>query len=184
MPANRDPTTPTRSPTIVLRLCVLCALVTPLRAQTDSAPTAPRRPTDSCVVSRISDGDTLRCQGGVRVRLIGIDAPEREQHPFADSALAGLKSLVAVGDTVQLETDVDPRDPYDRILAYAWRDGRMINWQLVRQGWAVPIVVSPNVQYVDFFRRARDAARKEARGLWRIDGFACEPASYRARRCL
>ena len=149
----------------------------------DSAPAAPRRATTSCVVSRLSDGDTLRCQGGARVRLIGIDAPEREQTPFSEVALNGLKSLVAIGDTVQLEPDVDPRDQYDRVLAYAWKDGRMINWQMVREGWAVTITVSPNVQYVDYFRRARDAAQREGKGLWKVDGFRCEPVSFRARRC-
>jgi micrococcal nuclease len=172
-----------RSTIITLRFALLCLLAPPLCAQSDSAPIAPRRPTTSCVVSRISDGDTLRCQGGARVRLIGIDAPEREQKPFADSALAGLRSLVAVGDTVQLEPDIRPRDQYERVLAYAWRNGRMINWRMVREGWAVPITVSPNVQYVDFFRRAHDAARMEAKGLWKVDGFHCEPAAYRAKRC-
>jgi len=168
---------------VTLRLCVLCVFASPLSAQSDSAPASPRRPTVDCVVSRISDGDTLRCQGGARVRLIGIDAPEREQKPFAESALAGLRSLVEVGDTIQLEPDVDPRDQYDRVLAYAWRSGRMVNWRMVREGWAVPITVSPNVQYVDYFRSARDAARKDGRGLWAVDGFRCEPAAYRAKRC-
>ncbi|HKP30354.1 MAG TPA: thermonuclease family protein [Gemmatimonadales bacterium] len=149
----------------------------------DSAPAAPRRATTNCVVSRISDGDTLRCQGGARVRLIGIDAPEREQTPFSEVALSGLSSLVAIGDTIQLEPDVDPRDQYDRVLAYAWRNGRMINWRMVREGWAVPLTVSPNVQYVDYFRRARDSARGEGKGLWKVDGFRCEPAAWRAKRC-
>ena len=165
---------------------VLTAITVPTAAaqvQADSGPSAPRRATTNCVVSRISDGDTLRCRDGARVRLIGIDAPEREQTPFADSALAGLKSLVAIGDTVQLEPDLDPRDQYDRVLAYAWRNGRMINWRMVREGWAIPITVSPNVQYVDFFRGARDSARKEKKGLWAVDGFSCEPAAYRAKRC-
>jgi len=162
---------------------VLYALSVAAQAPEDSAPAAPRRATTNCVVSRLSDGDTLRCQSGARVRLIGIDAPEREQTPYSDMSLAGIQSLVAVGDTIQLEPDVDPRDQYDRILAYAWRGGRMVNWHMVREGWAIPITVSPNVQYVDYFRRARDAARKEGMGLWKVDGFRCEPASFRARRC-
>ena len=170
---------------MIIRLC-FCALgflASPGAAQSDSAPPAPRRPTSSCIVSKLSDGDTLRCQGGARVRLIGIDAPEREQTPFSETSLNGLKSLVAIGDTVQLEPDIDPRDRYDRVLAYAWKNGRMINWRMVREGWAVPITVSPNVQYVDFFRRARDAARKDGKGLWAVDGFHCEPAAFRAKRC-
>lgn len=119
----------------------------------------------------------------MRVRLIGIDAPERGQQPFAEMSLAGLKALVAVGDTVQLEPDLDPRDRYDRALAYAWRAGGMLNWRMVREGWAVPLVVSPNVQYVDYFKWARDRARQEGKGLWRVDGFKCEPADWRATRC-
>ena len=161
----------------------LTAATVVAQSPVDSAPAVPRRPTTTCVVSRISDGDTLRCEGGTRIRLIGIDAPEREQTPYSDMSLAGLESLVAVGDTIQLEPDVVLRDQYRRVLAYAWRGGRMINWRMVREGWAIPLTVSPNVQYVDLFRRARDAARLEGKGLWKVDGFKCEPADYRARRC-
>ncbi len=34
---------------------------------------------DSCLVSRVVDGDTLDCSGGPRVRLLLIDAPEMNQ---------------------------------------------------------------------------------------------------------
>jgi micrococcal nuclease len=91
--------------------------------------------------------------------------------------------MLSVGDTVQLEGDVTPRDHYGRLLAYAWHQGRMVNWMLVWEGWAVPIVVSPNVQYAEYFRRARDQARDARRGLWLVNGFGCEPRDYRARRC-
>jgi len=134
-------------------------------------------------VTRIVDGDTIECDGKVRVRLIGVDSPERDQEPFGTAATAGLASMLLVGSTVELEPDVEPRDRYDRVLAYVWSEGRMTNWLMVRYGWAVPIVFPPNVQYVDFFRSARDQARMERRGLWSVDGFRCEPAAHRARRC-
>ena len=137
----------------------------------------------ACTVSRISDGDTIECQGKIRVRLIGIDSPERDQEPFGTAATAGLASMLLVGSSVELEPDVESRDRYSRVLAYVWHEGRMINWLMVRYGWAVPIVLPPNVQYVDFFRQARDQARNEGRGLWSVDGFRCEPASFRAKRC-
>jgi endonuclease YncB( thermonuclease family) len=44
----------------------------------------------------------------------------------------------------------------------------MINWQMVREGWAVTITVSPNVQYVDYFQAARDAAQREGRDCGRL----------------
>lgn len=152
-------------------------------AQSDSAPTAPRRATKPCIVTRITDGDTIECEGRVRIRLIGVDAPEQDQQPFGTAASAGLASFLPIGSTVDLEPDVEARDRYDRVLAYVWLEGRMLNWLMVRHGWAVPIVFPPNVQYVEFFRAARDLARKEARGLWSVDGFKCEPAAHRARRC-
>ena len=90
--------------------------------------------------------------------------------------------MLTVGSVVQPEPDVELRDRYDRVLAYVFQ-GRMINWLLVRDGWAVPIVFPPNVQYVEYFRVARDQARKDGRGLWSVDGFRCEPAMHRAKRC-
>jgi len=152
-------------------------------AQSDSAPSAPRRATERCRVTRISDGDTIECEGRVRIRLIGIDAPEQDQPPFGTAATAGLASFLPLGSSVDLESDLEPRDRYNRVLAYVWLDGRMLNWLMVRHGWAVPIVFPPNVQYVDFFRAARDLARKEVRGLWNVGGFTCEPALHRAKRC-
>jgi len=169
---------------IVNRQCLLAlALAGPAWAQVDSAPASPRRPTEPCVVARISDGDTIECVGRIRVRLIGIDAPERDQEPFGTAAKAGLAAMLPPGSTVELEPDVERRDRYDRVLAYVWLAGRMLNWRLVRDGWAVPIVFPPNVQYVDYFRAARDLARKEGRGLWSVAGFECEPAAHRAKKC-
>lgn len=152
-------------------------------AQTDSFPAQPRRGTVPCTVTRISDGDTIQCAGNVRVRLIGIDAPERDQEPFGTAAASALAAMLPTGSRAHLEADVAPRDQYGRTLAYVWLDGVMVNWRMIRDGWAVPVVVAPNVQYVDFFRAARDRARRERRGLWSVGGFACEPAAHRAGRC-
>ena len=112
-----------------------------------------------------------------------VDSPERDQEPFGTAAKAGLAAMLTVGSVVRAEPDVELRDRYDRVLAYVWFQGRMINWLLVRDGWAVPIVFPPNVQYVEYFRVARDQARKDGRGLWSVDGFRCEPAMHRAKRC-
>jgi micrococcal nuclease len=176
-------TRPTAQPPIRLLLALLALDASTASAQSDSAPVSPRRPTVPCTVTRISDGDTIECAGKVRVRLIGVDSPERDQEPFGTAAKAGLAAMLIVGSVVQLEPDVEARDRYDRVLAYVWYQGRMINWLLVRDGWAVPLVFPPNVRYAEYFSAARDQARKDGRGLWSVDGFRCEPAAHRARRC-
>jgi micrococcal nuclease len=80
--------------------------------------------------------------------------------------------------------DVEQRDLYGRLLAYIYRsDGRMINALMVRQGFAVPLVVPPNVRHVEAIRAAADSARVSGIGLWAVEAFECPPADYREGQC-
>jgi micrococcal nuclease len=149
----------------------------------DSGPTSPRRETQSCTVARIVDGDTIECARTGRVRLIGMDTPEANQAPFGAQASAALAALISVGAEVRLEQDIDARDQYGRLLAYVWVGRTMINWRMVREGWAVLLTYQPNVQYVDWFIDAERLAREERRGLWATGGFDCRPPDRRRNRC-
>jgi micrococcal nuclease len=137
----------------------------------------------SCLVTAVSDGDTLRCAGLGRVRLIGVDAPERGQGAEADSARAALRRWAPRGDTVALELDVRPRDQYGRHLAWVWRGDTLVNERMVAEGRAVLYTVPPNVRHVDRIRRAEREARRERRGLWREGALDCRPAEWRRDRC-
>lgn len=139
-----------------------------------------------CVVTRVVDGDTIRCRirgAEERVRLTGIDAPELAQEPHGPMSSAALGRMASVGDTVVLEVDVQDRDRHGRRLAYVWRDSVMLNLEMVRQGWALPYTVPPNVRYEDRFRSAQRQAREGEMGLWGVNGFACQPAQYRRGAC-
>jgi micrococcal nuclease len=157
----------------------------------DSA-AAPRRREDrdagelACVVARdgIRDGDTLRCVDGQRVRLLMIDAPELGQGASGEAAGDALRALAPPGTRVRLETDVRERDRFERILAYAWLpDGRMVNEEMARSGYAVALVYPPNGHHADRIRAAVRQARAARRGLWADGGFDCEPREWRAGRC-
>ncbi|MBA7713009.1 hypothetical protein ES703_122004 [subsurface metagenome] len=86
-------------------------------------------------VVRITDGDTitLRLEGRrERVRLSGIDAPERAQ-PFGERARQHIASLcfqrlVTLSDT--------SRDVYGRLLAVVTTDSVNVNRAMVRDGFA------------------------------------------------
>ena len=139
-----------------------------------------------CRVTRVSDGDTFRaaCPEAVRVRLLLIDSPERDQPPFGARARAELARLLPPGTAVMLEPDVRERDQYGRLLAYAFlRDGRMVNEEMVRSGFAVVLVYPPNVRYVERIRAGAAEARAARRGLWAVDGFGCAPRDHRRRLC-
>jgi micrococcal nuclease len=137
----------------------------------------------TCRVDRIIDGDTFMC-GADRIRLLLIDAPERGQAPFGARATESLARLLPVGSSARLEFDVQRTDRFGRTLAYVFApDSTFVNEAMVRAGFAVPLVVPPNVRHVDRIRSAAREARAARAGLWAVDGFRCRPADARAGRC-
>lgn len=135
-------------------------------------------------VMKVYDGDTV----GVilngkkeKVRLIGIDAPEIGQAPWGEDAKKYLDTLLSSsGWKVKMEYDVEKRDQYGRALAYLWAtDGKFINLQMVRSGYAMLYTVPPNVKHASQFRSAQDEARTERLGIWSSGGLKERPGDYR-----
>lgn len=65
------------------------------------------------------DGRTVPKGAVARVRLLEIDAPEREAC-FADEASARTAALLPTGSRVRTERDIELTDRYDRYLLYVW----------------------------------------------------------------
>lgn len=110
-------------------------------------------------VVRVVDGDTIIVDiagEDTRVRLIGIDTPE-SVHPDASKNTAAGKTAsehtkqLLTGKDVYLEYDNEKYDKYDRVLAYVYLDGEMINAQLLEDGYAVTMTIPPNTKYADLF---------------------------------
>ena len=142
-----------------------------------------QRSAEWCVLATVVDGDTFRCRDGTRVRLIGIDAPERSQGDAYGASREALRRMAGPGDTVRLERDVAPRDRFGRELAWAWRDTVLLSEAMVAQGYAILFTVPPNVKYVDRIAAAQRRARRDGAGLWATDGFSCAPSDRRRGRC-
>lgn len=132
----------------------------------------------NAVVEYVVDGDTIDVAIGgreERVRLTGIDTPEKARRDtgapaecFGDEATAYTESLLPVGTPVRLERDVVGRDDYGRLLAYVYRvdDGIFVNYEIVRQGFAQPLTIPPNVTFSELMvDAARDAEAADV-GLW------------------
>jgi micrococcal nuclease len=164
----------------VFSLLLLTGACTNGRAPAPQSGTDP----DTCTVERVVDGDTLVCQGGTRVRLLLIDAPELSQAPWGAAAKERLEELAGPGTAVVLEHDVQRLDRYGRTLAYLHlQDGRMVNEELLVSGMAVVSVHPPNVRHVERLRAAAERARSAGSGLWSTPAFECTPAEHRAGRC-
>ena len=124
-------------------------------------------------VVRVVDGDTIvvRLDGREqRVRYIGVNTPEsvdprRPVQCFGRDAAARNRELVG-GKTVWLERDVSETDQYGRLLRYVSVDGRLVNAELVREGYARAVTYPPDVRHATLFRDLEQEARTASRGLW------------------
>lgn len=111
-------------------------------------------------VVKISDGDTimiLQDKQQIKVRLFGIDAPEKKQD-YGQKSRQFLASLIA-GQVVEVEPK--GKDRYKRTLGIIHYKGQDINAQMVLNGYAWAYV-KYSIIYVDH----ESAARKNKQGLW------------------
>ena len=133
-------------------------------------------------VTWIYDGDTLEIDTLGKVRLIGIDTPEREDSS-RDRYLAEKGVTAAMqrqiyqaakkfnithvkGQKVNLTLDDPTRDRHDRLLAYVHLpDGRLLNRVLVEQGLAV-VYRRFEFKMKQEFLVAEDKARRSELGVW------------------
>jgi micrococcal nuclease len=60
------------------------------------------------------------------------------------------------------------RDVYDRLLAYVYRDGRLVNAEIIRRGYARTLAIAPNTDHAERFARLQQAAANAGRGLWGV----------------
>ena len=112
-------------------------------------------------VDRVIDGDTIVLMDRTRVRLEGIDAPERDQ-PCGPVATAALEYMVGRA-IYYVETD---EDRYERMLAtlYHSKEGYNINASLVCAGFAWWYErYAPDNQLLEGCQRE---AREAPKGLW------------------
>jgi len=84
--------------------------------------------------------------------------------PYGPEASALTKDRLT-GQQVLLETDLQERDQYGRLLAYVYlSNGTMFNAVLVDEGYAQVATFPPNVRYVNVFTTLQANARAAGRG--------------------
>jgi micrococcal nuclease len=143
---------------VLLAGLALAALPAAARPQAAEAPT-------TCKVVYVLDGDTINCEGGVTVRLLLVDVPDRGD--LGEQARAYVVGLAPKDSQVRLEYDEYPRDGEGRWLAYVYlRDGTMLNKRLVESGFAYVEFSAKNRARLHELREAEQAARHERLGIW------------------
>jgi micrococcal nuclease len=116
-------------------------------------------------VISLADADTitvLRDSQPVKIRLEGIDAPERTQE-HATKATQALTGLIKLKEVTVEATGTDK---YGRTLAVVMLDGESINEWLVSEGWAWHVKEYSSDQRL---AELETQARQAKVGLWQHD---------------
>ncbi len=108
-------------------------------------------------VVKVIDGDTILLDSGEKVRLLGIDAPERGEACY-EEAKTMLEKLV-LNRTVTLERDLRDRDKYGRLLRYVFVNRTFVNALLVSRALARPYLSEDVLKYRDSIKEAWKNAR-------------------------
>lgn len=124
---------------------------------------------------RIVDGDTIVTADGTRVRLWGIDTPERDQTYGPDSTRA-LEQMLSQQD---LYIEVKDVDRYGRTIGVIYAtNGRDLNLEMVCGGHAW--WYQKYAPLASEYENCQDTAEKEKRGLW-ADENPITPWDWRRR---
>lgn len=137
----------------------------------------------------VIDGDSFQADFGVfiqQVRMVGIECPEATPSAKArkeakrlgisldhyltvgKQATSYVRKLLPRGTQLRLEYDKDRRDKYGRILAYVFLpNGKLLNEELVAQGYARLFPTKENVLYASRLRSALARAKGQKLGLWK-----------------
>ena len=121
-------------------------------------------------VLRVIDGDTIVIElygKQEKVRLIGVDTPEtvdpRKSVQYYGKEASNYTRSQLEWKEVELEFDFNPRDKYDRLLAYVWIDGKNFDSELIRLGYGRAYLRFPFRYFKEFEKIGREAEKNK---LW------------------
>jgi micrococcal nuclease len=131
-------------------------------------------------VTQVTDGDTLKVETAegtkLTVRLYGIDAPEVERinrrtgliskqgQSYGKSSYEVLEAKVL---RRKVKVDILDIDRYKRMVGIIYLDGRDINLEMVRGGWAWAYREYLDRPYASVYIEAEKEARDKGSGLWK-----------------
>lgn len=130
-------------------------------------------------VTHVLDGDTIEATvvrpnatvtsaDPVRIRLVGIEAPEvgEPAECWGPQATRWLRRQLPEGTRIRVAPGRDAWDDYGRGLFDVWAGERFVNLDLVRLGHARALWIRPNGTHRRHLFAAQEDAERERKGLW------------------
>lgn len=123
----------------------------------------------SAEVTRVVSGQAVevRLAGSsevIKVRIEGIDAPDREQSPWGAAAKEKLTALV-MGKPIAIEAENLERDRYNRLLGHLWQGETLVSQELIKSGCAL-VNDRYSHSYSKLLMESQEYARLMGYGIW------------------
>jgi len=120
---------------------------------------------EQAFVTRVIDGDTLVYEINnisYTCRLLGINTPEKSEELYQEA-----KDYLSIvdGKEVEILRDWDDEGKYHRKLRYIFYEDRLINVEIVEQGFAIAFMTEDLV-YEDKLFMAEKFAKENCLGIW------------------
>lgn len=149
------------------KLCCICLLFSltllPIHANTSADVT----------LASCTDGDTAHFYidgKDTKVRFLAINAPEytKEKEPFGKEASEYVCRKLKEANTITLEYDdgSDKTDKYDRVLAWVYVDGTLLQKELIEQGLAEVKYLYGDYAYTKELQTLEKEAKAQKLGMW------------------
>ena len=124
-------------------------------------------------VAYVYDGDTIKLADGRKVRLVGINTPERgrngrKDEPFSLAAKSQLQQIINNNHhQIKIVFGKEKHDRYKRFLAHIFTmNNENITATLIKNGMGYSIAIPPNIQLLSCYQDAEHEAQKHKRGIW------------------
>lgn len=164
--------------TIVVILCI--ALFNMFFNQKNHTVTTTPGQQQEVTLYRTVDGDTAQLVVNgkrERIRFLLIDTPESVKEntpvqPFGKEASERVGALLKNAKKITLEYEPgEEKDDYDRLLAYVFLDGKMLQETIIEEGLARVAYFQGDEKYLKTLQAAQEKAKKKKIGVWSIDGY-------------
>ena len=125
--------------------------------------------------SKCVDGDTFRVyldEKEYYVRMLAIDTPEsvkeKELEYYGKESSTYTCQKLTNAKKIELEYDEhsEKMDKYDRLLAWVFIDGKLLQEELVENGYAKVAYLYDNYKYASILKEKQELASAQNLGVW------------------
>ena len=145
----------------------------------EQAPEQTELPSDIVTLNNCVDGDSARFMLGVEeinVKFLGIQSEKSIKDDLDDEINeAFVKDYVCSALTnateikLEYEPNIERKDKFDRIQAWVFVDGVLLQNDLVKNGYARVLLVEDNYTYKEVLVNSQTEARNNKLGIWKED---------------